>query len=389
MKSCCINNVRLILPECQINGSIVVENGKIAAIEEGREFKTCDQAIDGQGQYLIPGLIDLHGDDIEFELGALGTKAASDLFPVEVGLVQSDKNAAAWGITTKLHALAYFEDESKGRSIKLSRLIMDTLQEFQKGGHCLIEHMIDLRYEITGDPDYTLEIMEHPTIKMISFMDHTPGEGQFRDEEHYISLNLKLTNATEEELKHLAAEKKQRQPLKHRNMEQVASKARELRLVMASHDDHTGEKVENMHSLGCRFAEMPITLEAAAKARKLHWFVTMSAPNVVRGGSSSGHLSAVDAIQENLVDCLCSDYHLPSLLNACFMLHQTGILTLPDALKLISENPAKALGLTDRGSLTPGKTADLVLVNNSMGFPVVVGSFVKGKLVYHDKRFEL
>lgn len=384
-----IENARIVLPDQIIDGSLRIRDGRIAEIGPtvAAQSQTADVRIDAEGDYLIPGAIDLHGDDIEFEIGALGPRAGTLRMPVEVGLLQSDKNAAAWGITTKLHAIAYFEDEAKGRSKRLSGEIMDAVQRFQKNGHLLVEHWIDLRYEVTADPDYTLKAMEHPTVRMISIMDHTPGEGQFKDVESYKSLNRTLTDTDDVELDRLIAEKVARQGLRSGHQRRVAARARELGLVIASHDDNSAAKVDEMHAIGARLSEMPVRLEAAERARALGWSISMAGPNILRGGSASGNLNAVDALSSGAMDCLCSDYYLPSLIAGAFRLVQDGHAELCTAIGLISSGPATALGLADRGVIAPGLRADLVIVSTRLGHPVVRRTFRSGKTVYEDHRF--
>jgi alpha-D-ribose 1-methylphosphonate 5-triphosphate diphosphatase len=379
-----IKNANIVTPDEVLQGDVLVENGTIVRIHSGSRIVYDGEVIDAEGGYLLPGLIDLHGDDIEHELGALGSKYSSLVFPVEMGLLQTDKNAAAWGITTKVHAIAYFEEERKGRSVRLSRQIVDTIERYQSRGALLVEHLVDLRYEITGDPGYTIDLMSHPLVKMVACMDHTPGEGQFKDDEHYIQRNLQYM--TKEELQHLIREKQDNKVEKIRNILQVAEKAREQNMMLAFHDINTVEKVEFMNDAGARFAEMPITFEAARKASELGWTVAMSAVNIVRGGSSSGHLNAQEGIENGLVDCLCSDYYLPSIINAVFVLVKKGILSLPEAVRLVTLNPAAALNLTDRGSIEIGKTADMVLLNSSFEFPVIRATIKQGRVVYQDDR---
>ncbi|HWQ61213.1 MAG TPA: hypothetical protein VN521_02820, partial [Negativicutes bacterium] len=206
MERLVIRNARIVTPKEVLPGNLVIEDGKIAAINDGEKVAHSGQVIDAAGGYVLPGLIDLHGDDIEHELGALGTKYAHLVFPVEMGLLQTDKNAAAWGITTKVHAIAYFEEERKGRSVRLSRQIVDTIERYRSQGALLIDHLVDLRYEITGDPGYTLDLMGHPLVKMVACMDHTPGDGQFKDDEHFIQRNLQYMSR--EELQNLIDDKK-------------------------------------------------------------------------------------------------------------------------------------------------------------------------------------
>lgn len=381
-----IDNARIVLPDQVIEGRLVIEGDRICSL--GAEAVPQGSVLlDAEGDFLIPGAIDLHGDDIEFEIGALGPRAGSRRMPVEVGLIQSDKNAVAWGITTKLHAIAYFEDEAKGRSKRLSGAIMDAIARYQDEGQLLAEHWVDLRYEVTADPDYTLEAMAHPVVRMISIMDHTPGEGQFADIEAYKSLNRQLTDADDSELEELVMEKIARRNLKGEHQARVGARARDLGLLVASHDDISAAKVDEMHALGARLAEMPVRIEAAERARSLGWTVTMAGPNILRGGSASGNLNAVDALAAEALDAICSDYYPPSLICGAFRFVEEGRADLPKAIALITHGPARALGLTDRGRIAPGLRADLALVSTRLGHPVVRHTWRGGRTVYRDHRF--
>ncbi len=384
-----IDNARIVLADCVRDGAVLIEEDKIAAIlPTGAAVPEAVQRIDAQGDVLMPGCIDLHGDDIEFEIGALGPRAGAQRMPVEVGLLQSDKNAVAWGITTKVHALAYFEDESKNRSKRLSGAIMDKILAYQTAGHLLAEHWVDLRYEVTAAPDYTIEAMAHPIVRMISIMDHTPGEGQFANIEAYKALNRQITDASDEDLDRLVAEKIARSGLKQAHQSQVAEQALKLGRVIASHDDLSAAKVDEMHALGARVAEMPVRLEAARRARELGWSISMAGPNLLRGGSASGNLSAAEAFAAGVVGCLCTDYHLPSLVCGAFKLVEEGLADLPRAIALVSSGPAAALGLGDRGSIAEGLRADLALVSQRLGHPVVRRTYRAGRCIYSDHRFD-
>jgi alpha-D-ribose 1-methylphosphonate 5-triphosphate diphosphatase len=388
-----ITNAQIVLPDRVERGTLRLHDGKIAEIlSDGGAGPAPAQGvevIDAEGDWLIPGCIDLHGDDIEFEIGALGPRAGTLRMPVELGLLQSDKNAAAWGITTKLHAIAYFEDEAKNRSKRLSGAIMDTIRDYGAAGRLLVEHWVDLRYEVTADPDYTLAAMAHPVVRMISVMDHTPGEGQFADLESYKALNRQITDADDAELERLVAEKRARAHLKTAPEAQVAARAQELGLIIASHDDDSAARVEAWHALGGGLSEMPVRLEAAERAHALGMKVSMAGPNLLRGGSASGNLNLVEALAAGALDAICSDYYPPALVCGAFKLVQDGLIAdLPDAIRLVTAGPADALGLSDRGRCLPGLRGDVAQVSTALGHPVVRRTFVAGVLVYEDRRFE-
>jgi alpha-D-ribose 1-methylphosphonate 5-triphosphate diphosphatase len=383
-----LTNAQIVLPERIVQGSVVINGDSL--IEEvviGSRIPRTQTVEDVGGDMLMPGLIDLHGDDIEYEIGAKGAKASPTRLPVSLGLIQSDKNAIGWGITTRYHALAYWEEESKGRSVRLSKEIVETIGRLQSEGVLLGEHFVDLRYEVTGDPSYTLEVMGNRCVRMVSLMDHTPGEGQFKDDAAYRALNKSITGWSDEELDRIIAEKRARQSLKASHVEQVVARARDLGQAVASHDDHTIEKVTRMKGLGIAIAEMPVALDAACEAKRLGMTVTMAAPNVIRGGSSTGNLNAVDAIRAGVLDVLCTDYYLPSLIAAVFRLVRDRVTDLPSAVRLVTLNPARGVGLSDRGEVAAGLRADLVTVRANDATPIVTRTYKGGRLVFRDDRF--
>ncbi len=381
-------NAQVVLPERVVAGGVVInDDGAIEEVVIGSRIPRAQAIEDVGGDLLMPGLIDLHGDDVEYEIGAKGPKASPTRLPVSLALVQSDKNAIGWGITTCYHALAYWEEESKGRSVRLSKEIIEAIGSLQSAGLLLGEHCVDLRYEVTGDPTYTLDVMEHACVRMVSLMDHTPGEGQFKDDASYKALNKSITGWSDEELDRIIAEKRARQSMKASHIERVVARARDLGQAIASHDDHTVEKVGRMHGLGVSIAEMPVALDAAREAKRLGMTVTMAAPNVIRGGSSSGNLNAVDAIRAGVLDALCTDYYLPSLVTAAFRLVRDGVLDLPSAFRLVTFNPARGIGLTDRGEIAAGLRADLVTIHADGAAPIVTRTFKGGRLVFRDDRF--
>ena len=162
----------------------------------------------------------------------------------------------------------------------------------------------------------------------------------------------------------------------------VTSEYAKQPFVLASHDDDTPEKVEVMYSLGATVAEFPITNEAAARARELGMWITVGAPNIVRGGSTSGNSDAAELVSLGLTDIICADYHSPSLMLSVFRLVEMGLCTLPQAVKMVTANPAAAFGMADRGRVEVGLSADLALVQVVDGRPVVQAVTYRGRPVY-------
>jgi alpha-D-ribose 1-methylphosphonate 5-triphosphate diphosphatase len=216
-------------------------------------------------------------------------------------------------------------------------------------------------------------------------MDHAPGQGQFNNPDKYIEFHKDTYGLSDEEIENLMKKKMEISfsDIKIQKISEVAKKAQERGLLIASHDDDSPEHVEIVCSLGAHISEFPINLEAAKKARELGMITSMGAPNIILGRSTSNNLSGRDAINEGAVDVLCSDYNPPSMLYSVFLLREHGILTLPEATKMVTLNAAKAIGMDDSiGSIEEGKQANLVIVHEKAGIPIVTDTIVNGEPVY-------
>ncbi len=371
-----------------INGQIITPNGVIekgcVGIEDGRIIDirdtlpdTSGNMIDANGGYVMPGIIDIHGDDLETAI----SPRPSSRFPADFALLQLDRSNAVCGITTKLHAIAYFEDEFRGHHVGLSKEIVKTI------AHCryalLTNHFLHVRCDISTDLEDVLELIESPLVKLVSLMDHTPEQGQFSDPEQYREYHKRIYGLSDVEIDGIIRKKLCYANEKVQKMREVAQKALAKWISIASHDDDSSQKVELVHSIGARISEFPVTLDAANRTRELGMTICMGAPNVVLGRSTSGNLSSIQAVTAGLVDVLCSDYNPASMLYSPFILWKQGILTLPDAVKMVTLNPAKAVGMDyATGSIEIGKRADILVVTEQMGIPVVARTIVGGEVVY-------
>jgi alpha-D-ribose 1-methylphosphonate 5-triphosphate diphosphatase len=214
--------------------------------------------------------------------------------------------------------------------------------------------------------------------------DHTPGQGQYRDIEKFVSYISQWQGKTREEVESNVRERMQRvsdAPPAWDVIEEITALTRQAGMVVASHDDDSPEKVQLVQSVGASLSEFPVTLEAA-KAAKVHGMqIIMGAPNALRGGSHSGNLSAIKALEYGVLDILASDYYPAAMLRAALEIAKKGLLPLPEAMNLVSLNPARAVGMQDRGSLEVGKRADLVLLDHSNN-DRVVATLRGGKIIY-------
>jgi alpha-D-ribose 1-methylphosphonate 5-triphosphate diphosphatase len=374
-----IANARVVTPDEVVEGGVVVRHGQIAEVFEGDAIRIsksrCDEVINAKSRYLLPGLVDLHGDDLETEI----SPRPFVRFPVPYALVNLDRKVAACGITTKLHAICNYEDELKGRDPERSKEILETLGLLRDS--LLVDHSIHARCEIRNGMASVFEALDESSVKLISIMDHFPGQGQFRKYDHFRAYYAQAYGLDEEEIKDLVRRKSI--PGSRDSLAKLLDKARGKGIPIASHDDDTEEKVEAVHRVGARISEFPVTMEAARRARELDMMVSMGAPNAIRGRSSTGNLSALEAIEAGLVDILCSDYNPASMIYAPFLLAEKSIMSLPAAVKMVSLHPARAMGIDKEvGSIQAGKKADLIMVEEIGGIPVVMKTIVGGRVVF-------
>ncbi len=375
-----IYNATLVLPTTVVeNGWLLIEDESIRAFgPEDTRPSDCTVTIDAAASFLLPGLIDLHCDTIE----KLVEPRPGVRFPIPLALQEADLRLAASGITTEFHAVSLDDDEFSVRSDAFVRELCQVIKETD--GARLIRHKVHARLELSSQRGYSAitEMMAQGCFDLVSLMDHSPGQGQYRTEAAYREYIFRTTGKSSEEIDAFLLVKKAQTLAIPDRIKGIAHLARQLGLTIATHDDDTVEKVEQWPALGVTICEFPTTLEAAQRAHELALAVCMGAPNVLRGKSSGGNLSALAAINAGITDVLCSDYYPAAMLNAVFALVRQQIMPLPDAVRLVTLNPAHAVGLDTIGSLEVGKVADLILVKPG-GHDVanVERVFVSGKEV--------
>ncbi len=377
MASHVLSNARIVLPDRTVEGSLVIENGRIAEIQIGRRFVS---GVDLNGRLLIPGMIDIHTDYLEKELAP----RPESHFPLELAVHHMDLRAISCGITTVLSA-ARISGEHGGVLGSWTGDGLELARKYESFLECTkARHLIHVRWDTNFEPaDHALgELRKLRNIGNLVYNENIPGERQFRDVEAGIRRQAERRGISIE-----AARKV---------MEERISKARSVntrfkvqsalggRVPLGSHDDTTVEHVIEAHQYGATLSEMPCSIEAARKAKELGMMVSMGAPNYYLGGSHCGNLSCADAHNEGLVDILCSDYHFPSLLAAVLKMIGDGT-PVSAAINLVSLNPARHLGIdSETGSIEAGKSADLAAVETRAGFGAVSHVWVRGELTFHS-----
>ncbi len=373
-------NGRLVLPDRLIeDGWLLIEEDRIAGLGEAstRPGMGGLSAIDLVGTFMMPGLIDLHCDGIE----KLTEPRPNVSFDLPTALAEDDRRLATCGVTTEFHAITLDDHEFGTRSTtyihELDQAIKGNLPD------SLIRHEIHARLEITSARglEQIQQLIADRSVRLVSLNDHSPGQGQFKDEQFYRNYIKQTVYQSDAEIDAFVALKAGQRAHKPARIELVARLVREAGLALATHDDDDVEQVTQWPAKGVTIAEFPTTMPAARAAHELGLGVCLGAPNVVRGKSSGGNLSANSAIEAGICDVLCADYYPASMLLAVFKLATNETLSLPGATRLVTLNPAKAVGLGDNfGSLEVGKTADLIAVSlNQANRPRVRRIFVGGQ----------
>lgn len=372
-----LNNAKIVLDNEVVSGAVLVRDGKIADISQG----SVTGGEDFDADYLIPGLIELHTDHLE---GHYAPRPRVRWNPIAAVLAH-DAQIAASGITTVLDALRVGMDEDAEMSAQEMRTLADAIEDSVKQGRLRADHYLHLRCEVSV-PDCLsgFEVFDGDgRVRLASLMDHAPGQRQFVNFEtyaYYYQRKLKLSDRDF----NLFCEKRMAQSAEYSDAHRKAlsQMCRERGIVLASHDDATAAHVAEAVEQGIHVAEFPTTLEAARASKEAGLAVLMGAPNVVRGGSHSGNVSARELVEHGYLDILSSDYIPFSLIQSTFFLNEAveGI-TLPDAVRLVTKNPAEAIGFSDRGVIEVGKRADLVRVRVDEHVPVVRTVWREGRRV--------
>jgi len=373
-----LTNARIVTADAEFDGTVVVRDGKIAELATGRSQAA--GAVDLDGDYLVPGLIELHTDNMEKHFSPRpGVK-----WPSLPAVMAHDTQVAAAGITTVYDSISLGDVRGDTDRVQHRARMVEAICEVNERNLTRAEHRLHLRCEIT--PDDAVETVDRwidlPLVGLLSINDHTPGQRQFLDPAKLKQYYMGKFGMTEPQFQAFYArsiELHQRNAAKHRL--EIVSRAQARALPLASHDDATVEHVREAIQNGMTIAEFPTTQEAAQASCEAGLAVLVGAPNVVLGGSHSGNIAAIDLIRAGRADILSSDYVPASLMEAVFKLPKEGAITLPQAVKFASLNPAKAVGLGDRGEIAPERRADLVRIRVLGDAPVVRAVWREGERV--------
>jgi alpha-D-ribose 1-methylphosphonate 5-triphosphate diphosphatase len=373
-----LTNARLVLADRVIeHGWLAIDTGEIADLGEG---VAPESGLDMAGDTLLPGLIELHTDHLEAHYAPRPSVRWHPLSAV----MAYDAQIASAGITTVFDSIRLGSAASEANHSSEARLLADALDTARQGGHLRVEHRTHLRCEL-ATPDVVSDFdyfrATYP-IHLISLMDHTPGQRQFQNIDQWMKFHMPRGARGDADVEAFIEHKLDR----HRryatvSRENLVRSAREGGIVIASHDDATAGHVEAAVADGVAIAEFPTTVEAALACHQAGIRVMMGAPNVVRGGSHSGNIAAADLALAGVLDILSSDYVPASLLLAAFQLpERVAGIDLPAAMRMVSDTPARAAGLYDRGRLEKGRRADIVRVTLAQDTPIIRRVWRQGRI---------
>ena len=371
------SNARIVLEDRIVDGSVLVRNGKIAAIDEGAS----SSGEDFGGDYLIPGLVELHTDHLESHY----SPRPGVRWHMTSAIQAHDAQIVTSGITTVFDCLRMGSDEDGGFDRGEMRDMADAIQAAERDDRLRAEHLIHLRCEVASDNvlDHFADFEKDPHVRLVSLMDHSPGQRQFQTMEQYTLYYKTKRGLTDEQFARFVESRlslSERYSTVHRDA--LAKACAERGITVASHDDATLAHVEEARGHGVKLAEFPTSFEAAEASHKSGMSVLMGAPNVVRGKSHSGNIAARDLARHGVLDVLSSDYVPLSLLHASFVLaDEIDGISLPQAIAMVTATPARTVSLSDRGRIESGLRADLVRVRRDHGVPVVRAVWREGRRV--------
>ena len=377
-----IKNGMIVTPhEIIENKILLIEHDRIKAFAD--DTADAKKVIDAHGRYITPGFIDVHSDKIEQFIQPRPTSEMD----FELALKECERELLPLGITTMYHSLSLYKDEFFGKSPLRTKAnvkkIADLIENIHTRNH-LIRHRFHLRIEIDNLEafDIAKTMIEQNKVHEISFMDHTPGQGQYRDLEIY---EKTISQYHGKEIEALGIDgvveyHQNKQMLSFEQLKELTDLAHAKGIAVASHDDDTDEKLAVNKAIGVDISEFPIMIETAKAAQREGFYTVAGAPNVLLGGSHSGNMSVAEAIQEKCVDILCSDYYPPAILHSIFMMSNKYGIPLNEMINKATLNCAKAMRTDkDYGSIEVGKKADLLIIDFLDGYPAITHVLVDGK----------
>lgn len=376
-----LTNARIVTEDEVFTGTVQVNQGFITAVDQGNS--QLPGALDCRGQFLIPGLVELHTDNLEKHF----SPRPGVVWPSLPAVLTHDAQIVSSGITTVFDALSVGDVVDGSNRLIHLRTLIDAIGETRRRGMLRADHLLHLRCEVSFGEALALfeSLVDNSMLQLVSVMDHTPGQRQFVREDKYRQYYKGKYGLSDSEMDRFTEERKA-SARRHSdaNRRAIVAICQARGIPVASHDDATLAHVAESAGFGMRIAEFPTTLEAATASHQQGLKVLMGAPNVVRGGSHSGNIAAAELAAAGVLDILSSDYYPASMLDAAFRLAQMedNDYDLPKAIATVTSTPAQCADLADRGTIQVGKRADLVLVQVREQLPVIDRVWRAGERVY-------
>lgn len=374
-----IRNARIVTATETFTGCAIVEGDTIRAIDTGSTSSAA--AEDWEGDWLLPGLVELHTDNLEKHL----VPRPGVIWNATSATVTHDAQCAAAGITTVLDSIVIGDMDNGGTRSQTYQTSIDALHACRREKLMRVEHLLHLRCEVSAADivENFEKYADDPLVELVSVMDHTPGQRQWRDlvkYRRYTERNGSLRDTEYDQLVRERTEQQVRYAASHRA--QVVAGCHARGIPLASHDDTELEHVQLASDEKVAVSEFPTTVHAAEAARAAGMAIVMGGPNLVKGGSHSGNVSAAELAQRGLLDIMSSDYVPSSLIQSAFLLRDQIGWSMPQAVATLSRNPARAVGLEDRGEIAPRQRADFIRVKEVAGMPVVRGAWCRGERAF-------
>jgi alpha-D-ribose 1-methylphosphonate 5-triphosphate diphosphatase len=371
-----IRNARIVTPTETFTGCAVIDGGTIRAIDWGNTSSPA--AEDWEGDWLLPGLVELHTDNLEKHL----VPRPGVIWSATSATVTHDAQCAAAGITTVLDSIVIGDMDQGGTRSQTYQTSIDALHACRDAGLMRVEHLLHLRCEVSA-PDIVENFEKYAgdaLVELVSVMDHTPGQRQWRDLAKYRRYTERNGSLRDDEYDRLVRERTEQQAaFAARHRAQVVAGCQARGIPLASHDDTELEHVQLAREEKVAMSEFPTTVRAAQAAREAGMAIIMGGPNLVKGGSHSGNVAAEELAKLDLLDIMSSDYVPASLVQSAFLLRDRLGWSMPKAVATVTRNPARAIGLEDRGEIAPGRRADFIRVREVAGMPVVRGTWCAGE----------
>jgi alpha-D-ribose 1-methylphosphonate 5-triphosphate diphosphatase len=374
-----ITNAKIVTATEEFTGTMTLEDGLIQSIAKGNT--SLPNAQDWNGEWLLPGLVEVHTDNLEKHL----IPRPGVVWNAHSATVMHDALCAAAGILTVLDSIVIGDMDQGGARSQTQHISIAALHACRAEGLLRVEHLLHLRCEVSAPDivDVFEQYADDSLLELVSVMDHTPGQRQWRDLSKYRRYSERYGSFSDAEYADIVAERIEHQlryAIPNRAAIIAASHARNLPL--ASHDDTLVEHIVEASAEGIAISEFPTTVAAAKAARAAGMSIVMGGPNLVQGGSHSGNVSASELASLDLLDIFSSDYVPASLLQSAFMLRNQAGWSLPKAINTVSRNPAHAIGMHDRGEIAIGLRADFLRVRLSGDMAIVRGAWSRGERAF-------